>query len=95
MLMIYLNQYIIKLIIFNFKEHKKDRIYEIYCLDEIMNPDPHETRNLEIFKFTDCKYGFKQHCENRHIEIVKYLCETFKDPKINKVDDYFGFRLVC
>ena len=86
--MIDLNQYIIKLIKFNFKEHKKDRIYEIYCLDEIMNPDPYKTKNFEIFKFTGCKDGFKEHCENGHIEIVKYLCDTFKDPEMNKAKNY-------
>ena len=53
------NQHIIELIRFNFKEHKKDTIYKIYCLDEIMNPNPYNTKNLEIFKFTSCKDGFE------------------------------------
>ena len=39
--------------------------------------------------------GFRWACENGHIEIVKYLWDTFKDPKMNKSKNYFGFRLAC
>ena len=57
-----------------------------------MNPKPYNTKNLEIFKFTGCKDGFNEHCDKGHIEIIKYLCETFKDPEMNKDKTYFGFR---
>ena len=60
-----------------------------------MNPNPCKTKNLEIFKFTGFKDGFKEHCKNGNIEIVKYLCETFKDIKMNKINCYFGFMLAC
>ena len=38
---------------------------------------------------------FRLVCYNGHIKIVKYLLETFKDPKMYKADNYFGFRLSC
>ena len=48
-----------------------------------MNPNPYNTKNLEIFKFTGCKNGFHEHCMQGNIEIVKYLWEMFKDPEMN------------
>ena len=30
-------------------------------------------------------YGFRLACENKHIKILKYLCETFEDSKMNKI----------
>ena len=32
--------------------------------------------------------GFNWTCNNGHIEIVKYLVETFKDPEMNKAKNY-------
>ena len=38
---------------------------------------------------------FRWSCEKKHIEIVKYLWETFKDPEMNKSYNYYGFRWAC
>ena len=71
--MIDLNQYIIELIRFNFKEHEKNRI------DEIMNPDHYETNNLEIYKFTKSNEGLYIHCVKGNLDIIKYICENSTD----------------
>ena len=39
--------------------------------------------------------GFKWACKNGYIEIVKYLCEIFKDPEMNKNNIYLGFEAAC
>ena len=40
----------------------------------------------------DSYYGFRYACKYGHIEIVKYLWETFKDHEMNKAENYYGFR---
>ena len=43
----------------------------------------------------DVYLGFKKACKSGHIEIVKYLLETFKDPDMYKYKYYFGFGRAC
>ena len=33
---------------------------------------------------SDNYYGFKHACKNGHLEIIKYLCGTFKNDKMNE-----------
>ena len=35
--------------------------------------------------------GFNWACDNGHIEILKYLCETFKDYEMIKSNNNMGF----
>ena len=32
-------------------------------------------------------YGFRWACKNGHIEVVKYLCETFRDTNDRLIED--------
>ena len=39
--------------------------------------------------------GFRNACLKGHTEIIKCLCETFKDSEMNKTLNYYGFRKAC
>ena len=40
-------------------------------------------------------FGFRWACKKGHLEIIKYLFETFKDTEMNKANNYYGFIIAC
>ena len=39
--------------------------------------------------------GFRCACYNGHLEVIKYLCETFDDKRMNSSYKYYGFKCAC